>query len=198
MQRLSVVCLFTGLILTLLTVGCGGGGGGVAGGGSGGSGGQEAFTLTSTAFSNNGAIPLKYASANLGGQNVSPPLQWSNPPSGTRSFVITCIDLDAGNFVHWVIYDIPATLSALPENVPKQSQAQINGATVKQGQNDFDGVGYGGPEPPLNERHRYQFTVYALSVDTLNLPAGATLQQVNQAMQGKILSQATLIGTFQH
>ena len=190
MQRLSVVCLFTGLILTLLTVGCGGGGGGA---------GQEVFTLTSPAFTNNGAIPLKYASANLGGQDVSPPLQWSNPPSGTRSFAITCIDLDADNFVHWVIYDIPATLSALPENVLKQPQAQINGATVKQGQNDFGGVGYGGPEPPPNERHRYQFTVYALSVDTLNLPAGATtLQQVNQAMQGKILSQATLIGTFQH
>jgi len=188
MQRSSVLCLFTGLILTLLTVGCGGGDGGGVG--------QGAFTLRSTAFANNGAIPLKYASANLGGQDVSPPLQWSNPPSGTRSFAITCIDLDADNFVHWVIYDIPATLSALPENVPKQPQAQINGAIVKQGENDFGGFGYGGPEPPPNERHRYRFTVYALSVDTLDLPAGATFRQVMQAMEGRILAQATLTGIF--
>ena len=174
-----------------MAVGCGGGEGGVGEEGVG----QQQFTLSSTAFSNNGAIPLKYTRAE-GGQDVSPPLQWSNPPAGTRSFVITCIDLDAQNFVHWVVYDIPANLSGLPENVPKQPQPQVNGAQVKQGQNDFDGVGYGGPAPPPGETHRYQFTVYALSVDTLNLPAGATLQQVTQAMQGKILAKATLTGTF--
>jgi Raf kinase inhibitor-like YbhB/YbcL family protein len=181
------VSVLLALALLLMAVGCGGGEGGV---------GQQQFTLSSTAFRNNEAIPLKYASADLGGQDVSPPLQWSNPPAGTRSFVITCIDLDAQNFVHWVVYDIPANLSGLPENVPKQPQPQVNGAQVKQGRNDFGGVGYGGPEPPQGETHRYRFTVYALSVDTLNLPAGATLQQVTQAMQGKILATATLTGTF--
>jgi Raf kinase inhibitor-like YbhB/YbcL family protein len=189
---LRSISVFLALALSLMAVGCGGGEGGVGEGGVG----QQQFTLSSTAFRNNGAIPLKYASANLGGQDVSPPLQWSNPPAGTRSFVITCIDLDAQNFVHWVVYDIPANLSGLPENVPKQPQPQVNGAQVKQGQNDFDGVGYGGPAPPPGETHRYQFTVYALSVDTLNLPAEATLQQVTQAMQGKILATATLTGTF--
>jgi Raf kinase inhibitor-like YbhB/YbcL family protein len=185
---LRSISVFLALALSLMAVGCGGGGGeeGV---------GQQQFTLSSTAFRNNGAIPLKYTRAE-GGQDVSPPLQWSNPPAGTRSFVITCIDLDAQNFVHWVVYDIPANLSGLPENVPKQPQPQVNGAQVKQGQNEFDGVGYGGPEPPPGETHRYQFTIYALSVDTLNLPAGATLQQVTQAMQGKILATATLTGTF--
>jgi Raf kinase inhibitor-like YbhB/YbcL family protein len=193
---LRSISVFLALALSLMAVGCGGGEGGVGEEGVG----QQQFTLSSTAFRNNEAIPLKYASAELGGQDVSPPLQWSNPPAGTRSFVITCIDLDARldarNFVHWVVYDIPASLSGLPENVPKQPQPQVNGAQVKQGQNDFDGVGYGGPAPPQGETHRYQFTIYALSVDTLNLPAGATLQQVTQAMQGKILAQATLTGTF--
>ena len=191
-MRSCGISVLLALALSLMAVGCGGGNGG------GGNGGQQQqqFTLSSTAFSNNGAIPLKYASANLGGQDVSPPLQWSNPPAGTRSFVVTCIDLDADNFVHWVVYDIPANLSGLPENVPKQPQAQISGATVKQGENNFGRVGYGGPEPPPNERHRYQFTIYALSVDTLDLPAGATLEQVNQAMEGRILAQATLTGTF--
>ena len=192
---LRSISVFLALALSLMAVGCGGGEGG---GGEGGVG-QQRFTLSSTAFRNNGAIPLKYTRAE-GGQDVSPPLQWSNPPAGTRSFVITCIDLDARldarNFVHWVVYDIPANLSGLPENVPKQPQPQVNGAQVKQGQNDLDGVGYGGPAPPPGETHRYQFTVYALSVDTLNLPAGANLQQVTQAMQGKILATATLTGTF--
>jgi Raf kinase inhibitor-like YbhB/YbcL family protein len=186
---LRSISVLLALVLSLMAVGCGGGGGeeGV---------GQQQFTFSSTAFRNNGAIPLKYASAELGGQDVSPPLQWSNPPAGTRSFVITCIDLDAQNFIHWVVYDIPANLSGLPENVPKQPQPQVNGAQVKQGRNDFGGVGYGGPEPPQGETHRYRFTVYALSVDTLNLPAGANLQQVTQAMEGKILDKATLTGTF--
>jgi Raf kinase inhibitor-like YbhB/YbcL family protein len=159
---LRSISVLLALALSLMAVGCGGGGGeeGV---------GQQQFTLSSTAFRNNEAIPLKYASAELGGQDVSPPLQWSNPSAGTRSFVITCIDLDAEGFVHWVVYDIPANLSGLPENVPKQPQPQVNGAQVKQGRNDFDRVGYGGPEPPQGETHRYQFTVYALSVDTLNL-----------------------------
>jgi len=188
---LRSISVFLALALSLMAVGCGGGEGGVGEEGVG----QQQFTLSSTAFRNNEAIPLKYTRAE-GGQDVSPPLQWSNPPAGTRSFVITCIDLDADGFVHWVVYDIPANLSGLPENVPKQPQPQVNGAQVKQGQNDFDGVGYGGPAPPPGETHRYQFTVYALSVDTLNLPAGATLQQVTQAMQGKILAKATLTGTF--
>jgi Raf kinase inhibitor-like YbhB/YbcL family protein len=188
---LRSISVFLALALSLMAVGCGGGEGG---GGEGGVG-QQQFTLSSTAFRNNEAIPLKYTRAE-GGQDVSPPLQWSNPPARTRSFVITCIDLDAQNFVHWVVYDIPANLSGLPENVPKQPQPQVNGAQVKQGQNDFDGVGYGGPAPPPGETHRYQFTVYALSVDTLNLPAGANLQQVTQAMEGKILATATLTGTF--
>jgi phosphatidylethanolamine-binding protein (PEBP) family uncharacterized protein len=136
---LRSISVLLALALSLMAVGCGGGGGegGV---------GQQQFTLSSTAFRNNEAIPLKYASTELGGQDVSPPLQWSNPPAGTRSFVITCIDLDARldarNFVHWVVYDIPANLSGLPENVPKQPQPQVNGAQVKQGQNDFGGVGY--------------------------------------------------------
>jgi Raf kinase inhibitor-like YbhB/YbcL family protein len=188
---LRSISVLLALALSLMAVGCGGGEGGVGEGGVG----QQQFTLSSTAFRNNEAIPLKYTRAE-GGQDVSPSLQWSNPPAGTRSFVITCIDLDAQNFIHWVVYDIPANLSGLPENVPKQPQPQVNGAQVKQGRNDFGGVGYGGPEPPQGETHRYRFTVYALSVDTLNLPAGANLQQVTQAMEGKILDKATLTGTF--
>jgi hypothetical protein len=115
----------------------GGGGGNQDGGGGdnnqgGGGGNQGNLSLSSTAFANNGTIPLRYASTDAGGQNVSPPLSWSGAPSGTRSFVLVCLDPDADNFVHWVMYDIPASVNSLPEGVPPQATLP-NGA--KQGEN---------------------------------------------------------------
>jgi conserved hypothetical protein TIGR00481 len=176
----------------------GGGGGGNQDGG-GGDGNQGNLSLSSTAFANNGTIPLRYASTDAGGQNVSPPLSWSGAPSGTRSFVLVCLDPDANNFVHWVMYDIPASVNSLPEGVPPQATLP-NGA--KQGENDMDTIGYFGPEPPPGELHRYVFTLYALAVDSLGLEPGASYRRVEEALdnlrsQNKVLGEVQLVGKFQ-
>jgi phosphatidylethanolamine-binding protein (PEBP) family uncharacterized protein len=112
----------------------------------GGDGNQGNLSLSSTAFANNGTLPLRYASTDAGGQNVSPPLSWSGAPSGTRSFVLVCLDPDADNFVHWVMYDIPASVNSLPEGVPPQATLP-NGA--KQGENDMGTIGTSNPNHPL-------------------------------------------------
>jgi Raf kinase inhibitor-like YbhB/YbcL family protein len=176
----------------------GGGGGGNQDGG-GGDGNQGNLSLSSTAFANNGTLPLRYASTDAGGQNVSPPLSWSGAPSGTRSFVLVCLDPDADNFVHWVMYDIPASVNSLPEGVPPQATLP-NGA--KQGENYADTIGYFGPEPPPGELHRYVFTLYALAVDSLGLEPGASYGRVKEALdnlrsQNKVLGEVQLVGKFQ-
>jgi Raf kinase inhibitor-like YbhB/YbcL family protein len=148
------------------------------------------FTLGSTAFRQGEAIPSKYT---CDGDNVSVPLQWADPPVGTRSFAITVEDPDApsGTFVHWVIYNIPANSRDLPEdgaseaNLPEGSQ---NGA------NSARRTGYMGPCPPSGT-HRYVFRLYALDT-TLNLNAGATKDQLLKAMQGHTLADAELMGTY--
>jgi Raf kinase inhibitor-like YbhB/YbcL family protein len=176
----------------------GGGGGGNQDGG-GGDGNQGNLSLSSTAFANNGTLPLRYASTEVGGQNMSPPLSWSGAPSGTRSFVLVCLDPDANNFVHWLMYDIPASVSSLPERVPPQATLP-NGA--KQGENDMGTIGYFGPEPPPGELHRYVFTLYALAVDSLGLEPGASYRRVEEALnnlrsQNKVLGEVQLVGKFQ-
>jgi len=182
----------------------GGGGGNEGGGGGdnnqgGGGGNQGNLSLSSTAFANNSTLPTKYASTEVGGQNVSPPLSWSGAPSGTRSFVLVCLDPDADNFVHWVMYDIPASVSSLPEGVPSQATLP-NGA--KQGENDAGTIGYFGPAPPPGELHRYVFTLYALAVDSLGLEPGASYGRVKEALdnlrsQNKVLGEVQLVGKFQ-
>jgi Raf kinase inhibitor-like YbhB/YbcL family protein len=165
----------------------------------GGDGNQGNLSLSSTAFANDGTIPLRYASTDAGGQNVSPPLSWSGAPSGTRSFVLVCLDPDADNFVHWVMYDIPASVNSLPEGVPPQATLS-DGA--KQGENEMGTIGYFGPEPPPGELHRYVFTLYALSVDSLGLEPGASYDRVKEALdnlrsQNKVLGEVQLVGKFQ-
>lgn len=173
------------LAFVIWAVGCGGGTASSPSQG-------QNFKLTSTAFSEGGTIPQKYTCY---GQDVSPPLMWSGVPSGTKSFVLIVTDLDApgGNFTHWVVYDIPSTQTMLNENFPKTAQT----GSIKQAYNDFGTLGYGGPCPPLGDPpHRYVFKLYALNVDTLNLQGGATLGQVENAMRGKVISQASLMGKY--
>jgi Raf kinase inhibitor-like YbhB/YbcL family protein len=177
----------------------GGGGGDNNQGGGGGDNNQGNLSLSSTAFANDGTIPLRYASTDAGGQNVSPPLSWSGAPSGTRSFVLVCLDPDADNFVHWVMYDIPASMNSLPEGVPPQATLS-DGA--KQGENEMGTIGYFGPEPPPGELHRYVFTLYALAVDSLGLEPGASYGRVKEALdnlrsQNKVLGEVQLVGKFQ-
>jgi len=128
------------------------------------------------------------------GSDISPPIIWSGYPMETQSFVLLMEDPDApiGVFTHWVVYDIPANINELPEDFPKNPE--VNG--IKQGINDFGKIGYGGPCPPFGKPHRYFFRVFALDVPYLELPAGASRQEVEVVMTGKIIDEGYLMGLY--
>lgn len=153
------------------------------------------FKLSSSAFAPNGSIPSKYTCE---GADTSPPLQWSDAPDGTRTFALIVDDPDAPDpakpqrvYVHWVLYDIPASTSKLAENAAKGGLP--SGAL--QGANDWGKHTYGGPCPPIG-RHRYFFKLYALDgkLKALKNPNKAKLEK---AMQGHIIGDAQLIGTYE-
>ncbi len=148
------------------------------------------FPLTSTAFANGAKIPAKYS---CDGNDVSPPLQWSDPPQGARSFALICDDPDApaGTWVHWVLYNVPADARTLPEAIP--SNAELADGS-RQGKNSWGKLGYGGPCPP-GGTHRYFFKLYALDT-VLDLSSGANKAQVLKAMEGHILAQTELMGKY--
>ena len=151
-----------------------------------------AFSLTSTAFTEGSAVPPKYT---CDGADVSPPLAWSDAPPGTASFALIADDPDApaGTWVHWVLYNLPATTAELPENVAKVETLDLGGA--HQGRNDFQRSGYGGPCPPPGPAHRYVFKLYALDA-RLQLRPAAQKKDVEAAMQGHALGMAQLLGTY--
>ncbi len=148
------------------------------------------FELTSTAFAPGKPIPRKYT---CDGENVSPPLQWGDPPQLTRSFALIADDPDApvGTWVHWVLYNLPAGARALPEAV--RSDATLPDGS-RHGQNSWRWLGYGGPCPPSGT-HRYFFKLYALDA-VLDLAAGASKDQLLQAMKGHILAQTEVMGLY--
>jgi Raf kinase inhibitor-like YbhB/YbcL family protein len=150
-----------------------------------------ALQLTSPDFSSGGNIPKQFT---CDGADVSPALQWSGAPANAQSLALIADDPDApvGTWVHWVLYDAPATLTVFPQNFPKAEQAQDG---TRQGTNDFKKVGYGGPCPPPGKPHRYFFKLYALDAK-LNLKPGATKKDVEQAMQGHILAQGEYMGRY--
>lgn len=147
--------------------------------------------LTSSAFAEGQPIPAKYT---CDGADISPPLKWTNVPHGGKSFALICDDPDApaGTWVHWVLYDLPPAVTELPEGVPT-TEAIPNGA--KQGVNDFKRIGYGGPCPPRGGPHRYFFKLYALDAG-LQLKARATKKELARAMEGHILAEGQLMGTY--
>lgn len=147
--------------------------------------------LTSTAFREGDSIPTPHTGD---GEDISPPLRWTEPPPLTKSFALICDDPDAprGTWAHWVLYNLPADRRELHEGVPKQ-EALPEG--TKQGKNDFKKVGYGGPAPPPGKPHRYCFKLYALDT-TLNLPAGTTKAQLLAAMEGHVLAEGQLMGRY--
>src|SRR5215471_17309164 len=140
--------------------------------------------LTSKAFQPGLTMPKQYTGD---GADQSPPLAWSEPPSGTKSLALICDDPDAprGTWVHWVLFDLPAQTHELAEGLPT-SETLDNGA--KQGKNDFGKIGYGGPAPPKGKPHRYFFKLYALDT-VLDLRPGVTKAQVENAMKGHILAE---------
>ncbi|MCP4632285.1 MAG: YbhB/YbcL family Raf kinase inhibitor-like protein [candidate division Zixibacteria bacterium] len=148
--------------------------------------------ITSTAFKNGEKIPEIYA---CDFENISPPLNWGAGPEGTKSYVLICDDPDApsGTFVHWVVYNIPAEVTSLPENIP-DSETLDNGAT--HGSTHFGSLGYGGPCPPSGNPHRYYFKIYAVDFITAWKP-GMSETKVMNRIEGHILLQGELMGTYQ-
>lgn len=149
------------------------------------------MTLTSSSFADGQPIPSKHT---CDGENISPPLSWEGAPEAAKSFALICDDPDApvGTWVHWVLYDLPATTSGLPEAVEPQEDV-LGGA--RQGRNDFKKIGYGGPCPPKGGPHRYFFKLYALD-RALALKPGATKREVENAMKDHILAEGKLMGTY--
>src|SRR5438445_8321821 len=149
--------------------------------------------LTSTAFSEGATIP-KHRTGD--GPDKSPPLNWTDPPAGAQSFALICDDPDAprGTWVHWVLYNLPATLAALPEDIPKTAALRELGGAW-QGLNSGKRTGYNGPCPPPGGPHRYFFKLYALD-HLLKLDANSTKADVERAMDGHALSQAHVMGTY--
>jgi len=147
--------------------------------------------LKSSDFSSGGSIPRQFT---CDGADISPALAWNEPPAATQSFALIADDPDApvGTWVHWVLFDLPANVRSLPQNVPKQEQL-ADGS--RQGHNDFRKIGYGGPCPPPGKPHRYFFKLYALDTK-LNLKPGATKKDVERAMQGHILAQGEWMGRY--
>jgi Raf kinase inhibitor-like YbhB/YbcL family protein len=147
--------------------------------------------LTTNAFREGETVPKLYTGD---GKDHSPPLKWADPPAGTKSLALIADDPDAprGTWVHWVLFNLPAETRELKENVPTEKTLS-NGA--KQGTNDFRKIGYGGPAPPPGKPHRYFFKLYALDA-SLDLPPGATKEQVLAAMKGHILAEGQLMGKY--
>ncbi|AHB48733.1 PEBP family protein [Hyphomicrobium nitrativorans NL23] len=152
------------------------------------------FTLTSTAFADGGEIPRLYTCE---GDDISPPLAWSNAPAGTESLVLIVDDPDAPDpaapqrtWVHWVLYNLPPDSTGLPAAVA----ADARPSGTEDGLNDWEHTGYGGPCPPIG-RHRYFHKLYALDtrLDGLSNPAKA---DVEAAMAGHVLAEAVLLGTY--
>lgn len=141
--------------------------------------------LTSPAFSEGASIPRKYTCQ---GDDISPELTWSNVPQNTKSFALICDDPDAsgGTWVHWVIFNIPPSVTKIPEG---EKPVGIEGIT------NFGKTGYGGPCPPSGT-HRYFFKLYALDTE-LSLKRGATAQDVEHAMEGHKLATAQLMGVYE-
>ena len=153
--------------------------------------------VTSTSLAANQPMPREYTAD---GHNYSPPLSWSNVPEHTVSIAVVCEDPDAGNpppFVHWVIYNIPATAKGLPENIPFEPNApmpaEIRGAV--QGLSGFRRPMYRGPAPPAGKPHHYHFIVYAL--DRGDLAAGMNRAELLDAIKGHVLGQGELVATYE-
>lgn len=147
--------------------------------------------VSTTAFRPGGTIPTQFTCS---GENISPALAWSQPPAHTQSFVLIVDDPDApaGTWVHWVVYNLPASARRLPEGVPTGDAVAGGG---RQGTNDFHQNSYGGPCPPPGKPHRYFFRLYALDT-VLNMRAPVHRKDVDAAMQGHVLAQAETMGTF--
>jgi hypothetical protein len=154
--------------------------------------GEPRFELTSPTILHRAAIPAVHT---CDGEGTSPELTWSDPPEGTKSFVVIVTDPDVpGNFTHWTLYNIPVDRRSLPAGLPAGDVlAEVGGA--RQGKNGFEKNGWGAPCPPPGPPHRYIIRLYAIDAE-LDLPPGADRIAVEDAMKGHVRAQAALIGSY--
>ncbi len=150
-----------------------------------------ALTIRSNAFEEGARIPVQYTCDD---KDLSPALTWEGAPEGTKSYALICDDPDApmGTWVHWVIFNIPADSTGLPEGLDKAPR--LDDGTI-QGKNSWGRHGYGGPCPPPGKPHRYFFKLYALDT-TLDLDDSARKNDLLAAMKGHVLAEAQTMGTY--
>ncbi len=147
--------------------------------------------LKSPAFQNNQQIPDKCAYQR---ENLSPPLLWTDIPLDVKSFALVCDDPDApgGDWVHWVLFNIPSSITSLEEGI---SEKALLSEGIRQGVSDFGKTGYGGPCPPPGKAHRYFFRIMALDVE-LTFSGPPTMKELIKAVKGHILAEAVLVGLY--
>jgi Raf kinase inhibitor-like YbhB/YbcL family protein len=152
---------------------------------------EAAMKLTSPDFSQGAPIPKTFTAD---GADLSPTLAWGDAPAGTKAFALVVDDPDApvGLWVHWVLYDLPAAATGLARD---QARTAILGSGARQGRNSWSRLGWNGPSPPPGKAHRYFFKLYALDGPT-GLEPGATAQKLEGAIKGKVLGEASLMGTY--
>ncbi|WP_445505254.1 YbhB/YbcL family Raf kinase inhibitor-like protein [Microvirga sp. G4-2] len=150
------------------------------------------LTITSSAFRHGEVIPVKYT---RDGENVSPPLEWHGAPPETRSFIVLVEDPDApsGTFRHWAMYNIPATITGLPEDAPDQGRSGVG-----EGVNGFGNARYDGPQPPKGHGpHHYHFKLAALDVPQLDMAASPRAEDVWAKAKPHVIAEAEVVGVYE-
>jgi hypothetical protein len=153
------------------------------------------FKLRSPAFTSGSPIPATYTCE---GDGVSPPLSWTTPPDDTHSLALVVDDPDAPGrtFTHWVLFNLSPDRRELVEGVDLDTHSADDQPSPILGVNDFGDIGYGPPCPPSeDEAHGYSFRLYALDT-SLDLGEGVTREQLTDAMDGHIVAEADLVGTY--
>lgn len=153
--------------------------------------------LTSTSYSHNDKIPLKYVKVAAEGSNISPQFSWTNIPSAAKSFVLAIIDHHpiASNWVHWLVVDIPSNITSIPEGASNTSEMPEECVEIV---NTFGMKGYGGPQPPRGSgKHNYDATIYALNVKSIGLSGRVTESQFLMRFGNNIVEKATLTGYYE-
>jgi len=151
--------------------------------------------ISSSAFKDKGKIPILYVMPGAGGKNISIPLGWKNAPAGTKSFALSIVDPHpvAQNWVHWLVINIPKEATSLDEGASRKKMP-LGSAELK---NSFGEMGYGGPQPPKGTGdHPYVVTLYALTVEKLELGANTSLSAFKKGIEGKVIESASITGMY--
>ncbi len=152
---------------------------------------SDVLEIYTPSFKNNSGIPEKYT---CDGEDISPPIKWKGTIKGVKSWAVVCHDPDApaGDWVHWVIYNIPPHATSLPEGVPKKYKLSDGS---KQGVNDFNKTGYNGPCPPPGNPHRYVFELFAVK-SRIKPKKNMSMKELLRFLKDKTLAKAELIGLY--